>query len=565
MLSLMLCLGLLIQVPQTHQTITGAIDASSQGDTILVQPGTYSEQLRLPSHDIVLVSDFFLSGDSSALYNTIIDASDWIDEDTASTVVIINGSTRETIVSGFTITGGYGTLVGEEVTIGGGFYIRDSNSVISSNIISGNEANSSTAIYAYESNPVISGNHIYGNRGQYGPVGMSLCGSDDEPAIFEANDIAENPGFPDDPLFTMSPGFAAGYCNVIVRSNYFHDFAGCMGIAATFDYSEGELSGNIFENLDFRRCPGTSIDRGYIVRLYHSDVNISNNKFRNCSTTGGSCVEIVNAPSRIIPVNVVENEFDNILASSHGVGLLVNNSAATVSRNKFSNCGGEGGAVAISIWSEFPQCSVFVTENEFVENDYYEQAGMHQASAISIGTDGTGIAILRGNVFTNNQKIAVDLLWEGSDSYYMDAEQNFWGNPSGPYHPTLNPTGRGDTIAGRVDFDPWLIENDIDSDNRPSTPVPDGFMLLEPYPNPFNPGVMLPLSITRPGIFKIVVFDLLGRRIWEQTERLSGVGIHRIYWPGIDANGHLVAAGIYFARASSANQITSARKLVLLK
>jgi hypothetical protein len=38
----------------------------------------------------------------------------------------------------------------------------------------------------------------------------------------------------------------------------------------------------------------------------------------------------------------------------------------------------------------------------------------------------------------------------------IDAENNWWGDASGPYHPTLNPGGLGDEVSDDVDFDPWL-------------------------------------------------------------------------------------------------------------
>ncbi len=36
------------------------------------------------------------------------------------------------------------------------------------------------------------------------------------------------------------------------------------------------------------------------------------------------------------------------------------------------------------------------------------------------------------------------------------AEDNWWGDASGPYHATLNPSGLGDSVSDNVDFDPWL-------------------------------------------------------------------------------------------------------------
>jgi hypothetical protein len=41
----------------------------------------------------------------------------------------------------------------------------------------------------------------------------------------------------------------------------------------------------------------------------------------------------------------------------------------------------------------------------------------------------------------------------------FDARGNYWGHPSGPYHPETNPAGQGDTVSGTVVFNPWLKGN----------------------------------------------------------------------------------------------------------
>ena len=38
------------------------------------------------------------------------------------------------------------------------------------------------------------------------------------------------------------------------------------------------------------------------------------------------------------------------------------------------------------------------------------------------------------------------------------AAYNWWGDETGPYHPTLNQDGLGDTVSDNVLFEPWLIE-----------------------------------------------------------------------------------------------------------
>lgn len=41
----------------------------------------------------------------------------------------------------------------------------------------------------------------------------------------------------------------------------------------------------------------------------------------------------------------------------------------------------------------------------------------------------------------------------------IDAENNYWGAFSGPYHSVLNPDGDGNAVSDYVDFDPWLTES----------------------------------------------------------------------------------------------------------
>jgi hypothetical protein len=44
----------------------------------------------------------------------------------------------------------------------------------------------------------------------------------------------------------------------------------------------------------------------------------------------------------------------------------------------------------------------------------------------------------------------------GSTRAFVDARMTWWGDASGPYHPTLNPQGKGNAVSDRVLFVPWL-------------------------------------------------------------------------------------------------------------
>ena len=66
-----------------------------------------------------------------------------------------------------------------------------------------------------------------------------------------------------------------------------------------------------------------------------------------------------------------------------------------------------------------------------------------------------GTASIGSSTMQNNSSYGV--LNNGSGST-IDALANYWGHNSGPYHPTLNPSGLGNAVSDDVDFDPWNTE-----------------------------------------------------------------------------------------------------------
>ena len=96
-----------INIPDDYATIQAGIDASNNGDTVLVQPGTYVENINFNGHSIVLGSLFLTTGSSSYISSTIIDG------DSSGTVVTVeNGEDSTTVITGFTIKNGYSFVAG---------------------------------------------------------------------------------------------------------------------------------------------------------------------------------------------------------------------------------------------------------------------------------------------------------------------------------------------------------------------------------------------------------------------------------------------------------------------
>jgi parallel beta-helix repeat protein len=61
---------------------------------------------------------------------------------------------------------------------------------------------------------------------------------------------------------------------------------------------------------------------------------------------------------------------------------------------------------------------------------------------------------LIGNRFNGNVEYGV---WKYSELTNLDASYQWWGHPSGPYHPVANPNGLGDRISDHVIAKPWLM------------------------------------------------------------------------------------------------------------
>ena len=71
-----------------------------------------------------------------------------------------------------------------------------------------------------------------------------------------------------------------------------------------------------------------------------------------------------------------------------------------------------------------------------------------------------GIVIENSTFVVTSSEIAgngVALTIAGTGASTADARHNWWGHDSGPYHPTLNPGGLGDTVGSGVQFTPWNV------------------------------------------------------------------------------------------------------------
>ncbi|MDP2683728.1 MAG: right-handed parallel beta-helix repeat-containing protein [bacterium] len=110
-----------------------------------------------------------------------------------------------------------------------------------------------------------------------------------------------------------------------------------------------------------------------------------------------------------------------------------------------------------------------LTNSEVYQNDRYgilQTEGISNIDSSIISENPRGIYLTAGNSnLTIHNSSIINNTEFGISNYssnVVDAINNWWGDTTGPYHPSLNPSGVGNAVSNNVDFDPWL-------EQKPST------------------------------------------------------------------------------------------------
>ncbi len=168
-----------LRVPADYPAIQSAIDASRLGDTVVVSAGIYNESINFKRRGITLTSTN--PNDPAVVSNTVIRAVG------QTSAVTFSGPERSnSVITGFTITGGYGTpnsAGGAGSYFGGGIYCFQSSPVIVGNFVTGNAGPSETnrsglgaGIACIGSDALVARNLVAGNSGYSGGGILTLAG-----------------------------------------------------------------------------------------------------------------------------------------------------------------------------------------------------------------------------------------------------------------------------------------------------------------------------------------------------------------------------------------------------
>lgn len=363
-----------ILVPKDYPSIQSAIDATDDGDVIVVAPGVYSENINFNGKAITVRSTN--PDDPAVVEATVIDGGA-----RGPVVTFTSRETTNAVLMGFTITNGLGK---DSRNRGGGIHIDDSSPTIKCNVIRGNiSLSNGGGICVWQGDPLVVGNMIADNQAYDAGGGvhavfssLALVGN-----TIENNEAGCGGGVGLDKLTgtitnnTITANRAKSGAGLwiirerdhqhVVRDNYI------AGNLTTGDWGRGggvylwstganlEFTGNtIIQNtacygggLDITGCTGTVIDQNVIAR--------------NQATHGGG-VQIYHCAQVIMFGNEVE---ENVAINGGGGAVLVRNSRLgliEIADNRFTgNETNTDGGSAIDVGAE---CAPQVVGNQLVRN-----------------------------------------------------------------------------------------------------------------------------------------------------------------------------------------------------
>ena len=164
-------------IEEQFAPIQEKIDAASDGDTVLIQPGTYTGSINFKGKNIVVGSLYLTTGDESYIQQTVIDANK-----NGSVVKFENNEGPEAVLAGVTLTNG-------SAYQGGGIYVSSASPTLRDLVITGNEVLSCTegsvtvtaaggGIYFSNSEAILENVSLTGNTSEVSGGGI-FCQSSD--------------------------------------------------------------------------------------------------------------------------------------------------------------------------------------------------------------------------------------------------------------------------------------------------------------------------------------------------------------------------------------------------
>jgi len=547
------------------QSIENAANQAADGDTVILEPGTHTETVVLANRSLTIASRYVLSGDTSDIAATVLLAEE-TRPDTASCLVLSGTPLHSYRVVGLTLLGGTGTLFiyqGQHYNHGGGVWVQSAGATVEYCRIS-----ECTAGYG-------GGIAVGGTSSQdTASARIAYCEIGNCSATLEVG--FENGGYGGgiwcEYYESQVVGVRVRNCQaqldgggIYVANEFLLD--SCLIQNCLSDWSGGVVGATTtqyYRPARIRNCQflnnGTIVpSHGAWCHLFtQGNVIVSGSVFSG-NATQNPAIAMSDFNDQFNGIgffvgNVVEN---HVLDEPVTNGLVYFfDCRGHVKYNIFRDNSGAGGGTVLPTGSGI---LTTIRHNVFRNNLRSQGSSDEWGAAVFVNASVNNFRI-DSNLFAGNDAPAI-----GYDSLFIPtqirAENNWWGDASGPYHPDRNPEGQGDTLLGSViDFEPWLTappDTITDAVTRPVV-TSSSWELLHVYPNPFNGELMISVAGIMGADFSLKLFDILGREIDTLHKgRSQGQMIH---YRAPDS----LASGIYFVQAADRRSVKTV-KVVFMK
>jgi subtilisin family serine protease len=123
---------------------------------------------------------------------------------------------------------------------------------------------------------------------------------------------------------------------------------------------------------------------------------------------------------------------------------------------------------------------------------------------------------------------------------------------------TASNSSNPDNLIGWGIVDALAAVNLVLTDIKEET-VPDNFLILSNYPNPFNPSTIIRYSVPEDGVTKIKLYNVLGKEVMTLLDEAVSKGTHEL-----TLDGKNLTSGVYFLSLISGNNLKTI-KISLIK
>jgi hypothetical protein len=567
--------GQIIYVPADYPSIQQGIAAANPGDTVLVADSLYYENINfLGKKPLMVASHFLVDGDTNHINNTIINGSQPDDPDFGSCVIFRSGEDTTSVLCGFTITGGTGTIEPSiNYRMGGGVNISFSGAKLLYNHI--------------RNNSVLYDNGVFGGGIQGGgPVGEIPW------IVLRHNRISNNTA-----VSTGYDGSGGGvviwYNTIMVENEIFNNTvdapAKCSGGGVEIDGGFDTIELNVRNNIiRYNKAISESDLSEYTItgglclawRLTGivSGNDISFNEIESADGTWGQGAGVL-VQEAITDEFVFENNF--ITYNTHqgqlcsGGGMLLYNTGGKFQNNIIrKNQGTHGGGIAIQDCAE--------VQPVLINNNITGNTAANAGGGLYIDNSGADVinSIIWGNsapsdpsIFTGGNTLEVrysdvegDDYWPGEGNENEDPEFGDDGYHLSNSSPLWN-EGIAATVINGITYE--CPEYDIDGETRPwpwpwEYPDPEigadeipFYVSVEEsavggqqsavltYPNPFHSTIEFRVSSIESQWVTLKIYNTQGQEV---AVVLDGK------WPGgqvVRWDAGALPAGVYFYRIST--------------